>query len=161
MCRSSSSTPTGAADRRPPPESEDDLSQPGDVSAPGRDWNAAPNVVRARALLARNRFGGAVREAWKAANIAVRAGDERGCAVVLDLAREIGERSSGRAQRNAAVLSGYLSHCLDDSGEGMWRGSPVARLLGFGRKRKTKPCPDCAETIKAAARVCRFCGHRL
>lgn len=22
-------------------------------------------------------------------------------------------------------------------------------------------CPECAETIKAAAKVCRFCGHRL
>jgi hypothetical protein len=25
----------------------------------------------------------------------------------------------------------------------------------------TKVCPDCAEDVKAAARVCRFCGHRF
>jgi hypothetical protein len=26
---------------------------------------------------------------------------------------------------------------------------------------ETKICPDCAESVKAAARVCRFCGHRF
>jgi hypothetical protein len=26
---------------------------------------------------------------------------------------------------------------------------------------KSKPCPECAETIKSNARVCRFCGYRM
>ncbi len=26
---------------------------------------------------------------------------------------------------------------------------------------ETKVCPDCAETVKAQAAVCRFCGHRF
>jgi hypothetical protein len=30
-----------------------------------------------------------------------------------------------------------------------------------GEPTHDRPCPECAEPIKAAARVCRFCGHRL
>lgn len=30
-----------------------------------------------------------------------------------------------------------------------------------GRDRRTKTCPDCAETVLAAARVCKHCGHRF
>lgn len=26
---------------------------------------------------------------------------------------------------------------------------------------ESKTCPDCAETVKGAAKVCRFCGHRF
>lgn len=29
------------------------------------------------------------------------------------------------------------------------------------RDEPTKTCPDCAEEVKAAARVCRFCGHEF
>jgi rRNA maturation endonuclease Nob1 len=27
--------------------------------------------------------------------------------------------------------------------------------------RETKQCPACAESVKAAAKLCRFCGHQF
>jgi hypothetical protein len=130
-----------------------------DVSPPVRDWDADPSVVRARALLARGRSRSAVKVAWKAAGVAVRADDERGYSVVSGLAREIGERASGRTQRHAVVLGSYLSHCHDASAAGLREGSLLERLFARRNEQKTKTCPDCAEPVKAAARVCRFCGH--
>jgi hypothetical protein len=38
-------------------------------------------------------------------------------------------------------------------GVGIW----IARILT--RNAGTKACPQCAEQIKAAALVCRFCGY--
>jgi hypothetical protein len=29
------------------------------------------------------------------------------------------------------------------------------------RRQAHKPCPDCAETVKSEAKVCRFCGYRF
>jgi hypothetical protein len=132
-----------------------------DASAPVRDWDSDPSVVRARSLLADDRFQGAVKEAWKAANFAVLTDDERGYSVVRDLAGEIEARASGRTQRNAVVLGSYISHCQDTSAAGTRPASLFARLFGARPAQKTKTCPECAETVKAAARVCRFCDHRF
>lgn len=126
---------------------------------PVRDWDSAPCVVRARRLLARGRFRAALNEAWKAARTVVDADDESGYSVVRVLADEIGARATGRSQRNAAILSSYLGHCREASDAGRRQGSLLARLFGGRGAPATKVCPECAEDVKAAARVCRFCNH--
>jgi len=133
----------------------------GDLSPPSRDWDTAPNVVRSRELLAREKCRPALNEAWKAASVAVNTDDERGLAVVRRLAEEIEARASGRTQRQAAILGSYVEHCRDASASGARQGSLFARLFGVGRAPGTKTCPECAEQVRAQAKVCRFCGNRF
>lgn len=38
---------------------------------------------------------------------------------------------------------------------------PSAAAASGGNGGDTMPCPRCAETIKQAALVCRFCGHEI
>ncbi len=33
--------------------------------------------------------------------------------------------------------------------------------IGKGGKGKHKTCPECAEPVQRAARVCKFCGYRF
>ena len=61
----------------------------------------------------------------------------------------------------AEQLASYCSHCLADAQTGIRRGGSLARLLDLVASEPVKRCPDCAETIKAAANVCRFCGYRF
>jgi hypothetical protein len=44
---------------------------------------------------------------------------------------------------------------------GGWTMRQTATVAPAVEQEATTRCPECAETILAAARVCRYCGHRL
>ncbi len=46
-------------------------------------------------------------------------------------------------------------------GEGRDRDDPLISASQEKEKPATKKCPDCAETILAAAKVCKHCGYRF
>lgn len=119
-------------------------------------------LASARAALERGKLKRAVRDAWRGCHVAGRLGDARGLEAVIELGNAIRERASGGDLEDATTLVKYASHCLDDARAGVRRSaSPFARLIGFGSSDDVKTCPDCAETVKAAARVCRYCGYRF
>ena len=100
---------------------------------------------------------------WTAAFAANAAADEAALAAVASLAAAISERAGGRPGREADTIGRYCRHCLELGPESPRKG--VLDMLftrrGQGaRPEPTKRCPDCAETIKVAAKVCRFCGYR-
>lgn len=63
-----------------------------------------------------------------------------------------GTSSQEMLSRITSVLSGLAM----SAGTGSGQLSPSA-----GAPVDSKQCPACAETVKAEARVCRFCGHEF
>lgn len=66
------------------------------------------------------------------------------------LAAELGEEAANVA------LSVASKHLARIAGTGT-----AASTLHAADDENAKTCPDCAETIKSTARVCRFCGYRF
>jgi hypothetical protein len=122
----------------------------------------AIELASARDALERGQLKRAFRTAWSGGQIAARLNDEASLEAVIELGTVIRDRASGRLHDEAATLVTYCSHCLTDARAGIRRSTSVfARLARIGAEDPVKVCPDCAERVKAAARICRFCGHRF
>jgi hypothetical protein len=110
----------------------------------------------AREALRRGRVREATRHAWAAGIAASMSNDAPALRQVIELGGSIGSQASGAEADEVAQLVRYCRHAIDHPRE--------VRTLGFRigePDEATKVCPECAETVKAAAKVCRFCGHRF
>jgi ribosomal protein L32 len=107
--------------------------------------------------------------------------NDRGASESMDTAGDIGNIVEYRGQRWGLNGSGTI--CVYDAASGTWVTwnaeqllSPPNHLVRLSHQAElsavmptgdsdaqvgTKVCPDCAEDVKTAARVCRYCGYRF
>jgi hypothetical protein len=121
----------------------------------------ARDLLRARSALERGDHRGALRKGWSVAQNAVPLGDQQTLQELVDFARELEEQTDGRVRADASTLATYSARCLDDLRAGVPRNTTVSLLLGRLGSTRVKSCPDCAERLQGAAKVCRYCGYRF
>jgi hypothetical protein len=118
--------------------------------------NAQRKLDAAWDALGRGRLRSAVKLGWEAAVAASSGNDATALRQVIALGDSIRAQASGGERDRAAQLVRYCRESIDHPRQSL------ATVFGIRLGEavvETKVCPDCAETVRAAARVCRFCGH--
>ncbi len=118
-------------------------------------------VESAQQELDAGKYGAANRTAWEAVQSAMLAQDEGPVREVLGIAREIAARTEGGTRDEAEKLASYCAALLEGVGGGVKAPSLLDRLFSRRSGSDRRSCPECGESIAVAAKVCRFCGHRL
>jgi hypothetical protein len=116
-------------------------------------------LAKAREALDRGKPRRAVRRLWKAGIAASQNADVEGLETVIELAGATGDRAGDHVKAEAQQLVTYCTASLTNARAGIRPPSLLAGLLRRRLEPATKPCPDCAERVNEAARVCRFCGY--
>jgi hypothetical protein len=119
-------------------------------------------LERARKALEQGDLRGAVKLGWTAAIAAARSRSVSELTAVRALGVAVRDRSEGREQDEARSLAVYCETALNQIESGVRERSPLMRMLSRSpRDIAMKICPDCAESVQPAARICRYCGHEF
>ena len=108
------------------------------------------------------RSGSALRNAWLGVDEAIREGDEESLAFAHGLGQRLAADTQGGQRSEAERLVAYCDACLGGAGGGVRPTSLLYRMFRLGgRSEARQECPQCAESIAAGAKICRFCGHQI
>ena len=122
--------------------------------------SASDSLDRAREAYERGDLKRALRLGWDAGTAAAAQPDQSELRSAEDLARLVVEQSEGSLRDEALSLATYCAAARSNPKQRVSLWALSRARSGNAPPVEVKICPDCAEEVKAAARVCRFCGYR-